>query len=87
MEDIFNNVEIWRTVHATRVLLILHEVLDDCQVEFDSPCDDASGAEVSLVIEWEEIRDDCELHIVLPWIKILDTSLIIWISPEVVTKS
>ena len=74
MEDIFNNVEIWRTVHAKNVLSILHEVFDNCQVEFDSPCDDASGAEVSLVIEWEEIRDDCELHIVLPWIKILDTS-------------
>ena len=59
VDDICNCVEIWRTAHASSILLILSEIVNDVdasELQFDT--DDMDDDNCIVDSEWVDVRDD-----------------------------
>ena len=60
LNDIFRNVEIWRSKYAVAILRILGEVFGDIDIDTDMLCEDLDG-EDTVMSDWSQVRDDSTL--------------------------
>ena len=56
IEDVVDNVEIWRTQYAVGILSAMAHIFDDIELDIgaSTSCDD----ELNVAMEWEDVRDD-----------------------------
>lgn len=63
IEDIQNAVEIWRTKHAKKILIVLNEIFQDItDLELEESDDEF---EYSVDSEWKDVRDDSDMNMFL----------------------
>lgn len=66
LEHVEHFVEVWRKEHSRAILLALHHVFDDIDINeilaAESLPDDHCEFDDDIQLEWEELRDDSELN-------------------------